>query len=103
MAFQAGYAKLKEVKGQVLAISGDTHETMKDFKESLQAQYPFIADPDARLMKLYDVKYPFFDVPSRHTFVVGTNRKVVSVFTGSDAIDAQKAIGSCLGAAKKKK
>tara|TARA_Y100000589_G_C26850409_1_gene505712 strand:- start:237 stop:467 length:231 start_codon:yes stop_codon:yes gene_type:complete len=76
---------------------------MREFKESLKAEYPFIADPDARLMKLYDVKYPFFDVPSRHTFVVGKGRKVTSVFTGSDAIDAQKAINSCLGAASKKK
>ena len=90
------------MKGQVLAISGDSQETMKEFKESLKEEYPFIADPDARLMKLYDVKYPFFDVPSRHTFVVGAGRKVQSVFTGSDAIDAQKAISSCLGAAKKK-
>ena len=103
MAFQSGYAKLKKVNGQVLAISGDTQETMKEFKKSLNASYPFIADPDAHLMKLYDVKYPFFDVPSRHTFVVGAGRKVISVFTGSDAIDAQQAIGSCLGSVPAKK
>lgn len=76
---------------------------MKKFKESLKADYPFIADPDARLMTLYDVKYPFFDVPSRHTFVVGAGRKVISVFTGSDAIDAEKAIKSCLGGATSQK
>ena len=76
---------------------------MKSFKASLKAEYPFVADPDSRLMTLYDVKYPFFDMPSRHTFVVGAGRKVISVFTGSDAIDAKKAIGSCLGAARPKK
>lgn len=76
---------------------------MKEFKKSLNAGYPFIADPDARLMNLYDVKYPFFDVPSRHTFVVGRGRKVQAVFSGSDAIDAERAIGSCLSAAPVKK
>jgi peroxiredoxin len=74
---------------------------MKDFKKSLNASYPFIADPDARLMKLFDVKYPFFDVPSRHTFVVGQGRRIQAIFTGGDAIDANQAIESCSLPAKK--
>jgi len=91
------------VNGQVLAISGDDEKTMKAYKKSLNAAYPFIADPKARLIELFDVKYPFVDMPSRHTFVVGPGRKIVSVFTGSDAMDARKAIGSCLGLGAPKK
>ena len=68
---------------------------MKAFKKSLNAAYPFISDPDAVLMKLFDVKYPFFSVPSRYTFVVGKERRIKSVFSGSDAIDANLAIESC--------
>ena len=83
------------MKGQVLAISGDSQETMKEFKESLKAEYPFIADPEARLMKLYDVKYPLFTVAARWSFVVGDNRKVIKVFSGSDAIKAEDTIAAC--------
>jgi peroxiredoxin Q/BCP len=86
-----------------LAISGDSLETMKEYKASLKAEFPFIPDTDAKLMKLYDVKYPFFDAPSRHTFVVGAGLKVLSVFSGGEAIDADKAIESCLGPPPKKK
>jgi hypothetical protein len=46
-------------------------------------------------MKLFDVKYPFFSVPSRYTFVVGKERRIKSVFSGGDAIDANLAIESC--------
>ena len=74
---------------------------MKDFKKSLKASYPFIADPDAVLIKLFDVKYPFFDVPRRHTFVVGQGRRIQAIFTGGDAIDANQAIESCLLPPKK--
>jgi peroxiredoxin len=78
-----------------LAISGDDLKTMAAFKKSLNAAYPFISDPDAVLMKLFDVKYPFFAVPSRHTFVVGKGRRIEAIFSGGDAIDANQAIESC--------
>ena len=54
-----------------------------------------MADPDGKLMELYDVKYPLFNVSARYSFVVGSGRKIIQVFSGSDAVDAQKALDAC--------
>lgn len=68
---------------------------MAKFKESLKAQFPFIADPDAKLTKLYDVKLPVMTLANRYTFVIGEDRKVLKVESGKDAIDPNGAIVSC--------
>jgi peroxiredoxin len=65
------------------------------FKESLKAQFPFIADPEAKLTKLYDVKLPVMTLANRYTFVIGEDRKVLKVESGKDAIDPNGAIVSC--------
>ncbi len=46
-------------------------------------------------MELYDVKYPLFNLSARYSFVIGTERKIIKVFSGSDAMDAQKALDAC--------
>ena len=102
MAFQAGYANLKKLGGQILAISGDDEKTLRDFRKSLRAEFVFISDEDGRLMELYDVKYPIFTMAGRWSFVVGGNRQVVKVVSGSDAMDAKKTIEAC-GRPKKSK
>lgn len=69
---------------------------MKKFKASLTADYPFIADPEGQLLKLFDVKYPLFTVAKRITFVIGKDRKVLKVFEGSNALDPNHAINACM-------
>ena len=78
-----------------MAISGDDDETLREYKKSLGASFPFIADPNGELMELYDVKYPLFTMSGRYSFVVGTGRRVIKVFSGSDAIDAQATLNAC--------
>ena len=79
----------------MVAISGDDQETLKEYKASLRASFPFVPDPDGRLMELFDVKYPLFNISARYSFVIGTGRKVIEVFSGSDAVAAQKALDAC--------
>ena len=86
---------MKKLGGQILAISGDDEKTLRDFRQSLRAEFPFISDEGGRLMELYDVKYPIFTVASRWSFVVGEKRQVVKVVSGSDAMDAEKTIEAC--------
>ena len=95
MAFQAGYAKFSKQGGEVLAISGDDRETMRSYKKSLGAKFPLIPDPEGALMELFGVKYPLFTVASRYSFVVGDGRRVVKVFSGGEAIDAEQALAAC--------
>jgi thioredoxin-dependent peroxiredoxin len=73
----------------------DSGEDLKRFKAELKAPYPFIADPDGKLVKLFDVKTPVLSMSQRFTFVIGPERKVLEVQSGSDALDPQAAIQSC--------
>ena len=71
----------------------DNNETMAKFKKSLKAEFPFVADPDGKLVKLYDVKVPIFTVAKRWTFVIDSNLIITKIDTGAAAIDAAAAIG----------
>lgn len=73
----------------------DDVEAQKRFKEELKASFPFIADADGTLVRLYDVKMVLLSRASRTTFVIGEGRKVLEVQEGSDAIDPSGAIKAC--------
>ena len=79
----------------MIAISTDDVETSKRFRDSLKAPYHFVADEQATLVKLYDVKVFLLSFAKRVTFVVGPGRKVLSVSEGSDAIDPSGAVAAC--------
>ena len=49
----------------------DDAETLKKFKESLKAPFAFVADPDGKVVKAYDVKTPVLSFAQRYTFVIG--------------------------------
>jgi thioredoxin-dependent peroxiredoxin len=81
---------------QILAISSDDSETQKKFKASIGAAFPFIADADAKLIELYDVKLPVLTYANRTTFVIDQKRKIVSITTGGDAVDPTAAVGAAM-------
>ncbi len=68
---------------------------LKKFKESLKAPFPFIADPEGKVVKQYDVKTPVVGFAQRYTFVIGEDRKILKVESGKDAIDPNGAIVAC--------
>jgi thioredoxin-dependent peroxiredoxin len=73
----------------------DDAETLKKFKESLKAQFPFVPDPEGKVVKAYDVKTPVVSFAQRYTFVIGEGRKILKVETGKDAIDPEGAVVAC--------
>lgn len=79
----------------MIAISTDRVETQKRFRESLKAPYHFIADDDAFLVKLFDVKVFLFTLAKRVTFVIGPGLKVLSVQEGGEALDPSGAVAAC--------
>jgi len=79
----------------MVAVSMDDAETMKKFKESLKAEYPMISDPQGKVVNAYDVKVPALSFAQRFTFVIGQDRKVISVQSGGDAIDPAGSIKAC--------
>ncbi|MCK8498441.1 peroxiredoxin [Myxococcus fulvus] len=94
-AFTARHAEIEKLQGRVLAFSTDDAETLKRFKAELAAPFPFIPDPEGKVVESYDVKMPLVTVSKRYTFVVGEGRKVLKVDAGGDAIDPSGAITSC--------
>jgi peroxiredoxin len=73
----------------------DDAETMKKFKAELKAPYSFIADPEGKIVALYDVKMPAMPIANRTSFVIGDDRKILKVQSGKDAVDPTDAIASC--------
>lgn len=73
----------------------DDAETLKKFKESLKAPFAFVADPDGKVVKAYDVKTPVVSFAQRYTFVIGEGRKILKMESGSDAIDPAGAVAAC--------
>lgn len=73
----------------------DDLETQRRFKAELKAPFPFVADPDGALVKLYDVKMAVVSYAQRYTFVIGPDRRILKVQSGSDAINPEGAIQAC--------
>ena len=79
----------------MLAVSMDDRETLQRFKSELKAPFPFIPDPQGKLVGLFDVKMPVMSMAQRYSFVIGEGRKILKVQTGSDAVNPGDAIAAC--------
>lgn len=79
----------------MLAVSMDDRETLKKFKSELKAQFPFVPDPEGKLVGLFDVKMPVISMAQRYSFVIGEDRKITKVQSGSDAVNPAEAIAAC--------
>lgn len=94
-AYRDRYEEIKKLKGRVWAVSTDDVETLKRWRDELKAPQTFIADPEGRLVKLYDTKMPVVKSASRRTWVIGKGLKVLGVTEGMSAIDPSKSVAAC--------
>ena len=74
-----------------MGISEDDAETAKKFRESLQAPFPFLGDPQAKVSTAYGVHGEGY--AKRVTFIVGKDGKIVHV--EHDKLEATDALGAC--------
>src|SRR5438105_12869590 len=94
-AYRDRYAEIQKMNGRVLAVSTDDVATLKRWRDELKAPQTFVADPDGKLVRLFDTKMPVVSVASRRTFVIGNGRRVLEVQEGSDAIEPSRAVLAC--------
>src|SRR5262245_32864101 len=94
-AYRDRYAEIQKMNGRVIAVSIDDVETLKRWREELKAPQTFVADPDKKLIALYDTKMPILPVAQRRTFVIGKGRKVLELQEGNEAIDPAKSVRAC--------
>jgi peroxiredoxin len=52
-AYRDKYAAVRAKGAEVVAISRDDLSTLKRFRESIGAPFPFLADPDGHVSRLY--------------------------------------------------
>lgn len=94
-SYRDRHEEILKLKGRVIAVSTDDVATLTKWRAELKAPQTFVADPDAKLVQLFDVKMAVIGLASRHTFVIGPGRKVLEHTEGSDSIDTSKAVAAC--------
>lgn len=94
-AYRDQHPDIQRHGGTVVAISADNLDTQKRFRDSLKAPYHFVADDQLTLTKLFDVKGFLLPLSKRITFVVGAERKILSIQEGNEAINPAGAVAAC--------
>ncbi len=82
----------------MVAISADDVETLKRFKEERKAPFEFLSDADKNVAPKWSGTMPIIGLANRANYVVGRDGKIVSVVTGSAAIDPSAAVDACSAA-----
>lgn len=93
-SYRDRFAEVQKLKGHVIAVSMDDAATLVKWRAELKAPQTFVADPDGKLVKLFDAKMPVLSMAQRHTFVIGNGRKILEHTEGSDSIDPSKAVAA---------
>ena len=80
---------------EILAISTDKKSRQAEFRRAIGAEFAFIADDHGELTRLFGVKTPLVTFARRFTFVIGKERTILHVDSGSDSIDPSGAAEAC--------
>jgi peroxiredoxin len=94
-SYRDRYDELESQRATIIAVSTDKQAKQADFKRSIGAAFSFVADEGGHLTKLYGVKTPLVTYAKRTTFVIGTERRVLHIDTGGDAVDTSGAAQAC--------
>jgi len=97
--------ELRAYDATYYAASVDPVDVITKFAKSLDADYPMLADPDAKAAKAYGVVSADRAYPQRWTFYIGKDGKILyvdrSVKPATAGADVAKRLAE-LGAPKKK-
>lgn len=93
-AYRDQYAKVREKGGQVVAISTDDVATLKKFKESVNAPFIFLSDPDGKVAAQYGGVMEQ-GLAKRATFVVNTDGTIGHTEEGMAALNPGNAVDAC--------
>jgi peroxiredoxin len=104
-AYRDQYATIFNGGKGVTVIGISTDEDTVQFDWAREAHFPvtFASDPDAKVAKLYDVKYPLINTARRVVFVIDATGKISTVMDPFkvQVADAYTDLGSAVAAAMK--
>jgi peroxiredoxin len=92
-AYRDRYAKIQAKGAQIVAISTDDVETLKKFKESLGAPFPFLSDPEGKVAAQFGGASEGY--ANRATFVIAPDGTIGHTETGMAALVPDPAIDAC--------
>jgi peroxiredoxin Q/BCP len=72
----------------VVGVSNDLQQTNDRFRSSLELPYPMVGDPEATILKAYDVRWPIVGICRRISYVIGRDRKIRHAFKSETNPDA---------------
>jgi peroxiredoxin Q/BCP len=72
----------------VIGVSRDPQETSDRFKASLGLPFSLVGDPEERIIRAYDVRWPIVGLTQRVTYMIGRNRKIRLAFHSELDMDA---------------
>ncbi len=90
--------RLRQFDATYYAASTDTPDKNKKFAESLNADFPILSDPDARVAEAYGVRMPLVNVASRWTFYIGKDGRILDIDKHVKAATHGQAVASRLKA-----
>lgn len=92
-AFRDNSKKITELGAQIFGISVNSVEDQKKFSEKYKLNFPLLADKDAKVAKLFKVKWPLIDIAKRWTFTISPENKIVDIGEDVDPVlDSQRVI-----------
>ena len=72
------YEEFKKYNTEIIGVSNDNLETQKKFAEKYGAQFPLIADPELKVINLYNAKGRGKGA-SRITYIIDKNMNIIEV------------------------
>ena len=71
------YEEFKKYNTEIIGVSNDKLDTQKKFAEKYGAKFPLVADPELKIIKLFNAKSDRGKGASRITFIIDKNLKIV--------------------------
>ena len=71
------YDEFKKYNTEIIGISNDKLDTQKKFAEKYGAKFPLVADPELKIINLFNAKSNRGKGASRITFIIDKNLKIV--------------------------
>ncbi len=94
-AYRDRYAEVEKKGASVVAISTDSPDTLKKFKDEYHLPFLLLSDADGKVADQYGGRIPVVGLANRATYVVDQDGKIADIVTGSAAVDPTASLTSC--------
>ena len=85
-AFRDSINKIRDQGADVFGISADTVEAQAGFHKEHHLNFNLLADPDAKVIKLYGAKMMLLNMSNRWTFILDPDLKIKNILKDVDPV-----------------